>query len=367
MKTQILWILCLFLVSCELLPLDDFIDGDKQNNKIASLEEVASSPDQWTGVTASQEGRIFLNFPNWSAPHTQSVVELKENNQLVPYPNQAWNTWDSTLAPQDHFVSVQSVFVDDENYLWVLDPANIQRNGQYLGVVDGGAKLVKIDLTSNQVVDKIIFDPSAVKPNSYLNDVRIDTEEQYAYITDSNDGAIIAVNLASQQARRLLDNHFSTEPELPLVIDGEVWKNPQGQVQRVASDGIALSPDGDMLYYHALTGYSLYSIPTTALRDTSMTEQQVVDQVKYVAKTGATDGMLYGKDGSIYHSNMEKYAITRYTPEGTVEVVVQDSVLKWPDTFYWAPDGGIYVTTSQIHIPNPTEPYKLFKINFNQQ
>ena len=364
MKTMLFFSLGTFLllVGCDVPPFDEFFP-DSPTKDQASLEEVASSPDQWTGVTASQENRIFLNYPNWSAASIPSVVELGSNNQLTPYPNETWNTWDSTLAPQDHFVCVQSVFVDDDNYLWVLDPANPQRNGQYLGVVDGGAKLVKIDLATNQVIDKIIFSAPAITPNSYLNDVRIDTQEQYAYITDSNDGAIVVVNLATQEARRLLDDHFSTEPEHPLVIDGEVWKTPQGEVALVASDGIALSTTRDTLYYHALTGSSLYSIATTVLRDASLSEAQVANEVHYIAQTGATDGMLYGEDGSIYHSNMEKYAITRYTREGKLETVVQDSVLKWPDTFYWAPGGDLYVTTSQIHIPNPTQPYKLFRIN----
>ena len=360
MKTSAFFFLSLVgLASCD--QLDDLLRNPVPKTQ-ASLEEVASSPNQWTGVTASQENRIFLNYPNWSPASTPSVVELGDNHELTPYPNETWNTWDSTLAPQDHFVCVQSVFVDDENYLWVLDPANPQRNGQYLGVVEGGAKLVKIDLATNQVIDKIIFRTPTITPNSYLNDVRIDTEAQYAYITDSNDGAIVVVDLATQQARRLLDDHYSTEPEHPLIIDGEVWRTPQGEVALVASDGIALSPTGDTLYYHALTGSSLYSIATATLRDASLSPAQVGGQVHYIAQTGATDGMLYGEDGSIYHSNMEQYAVTRYTPQGTLETVVQDSVLKWPDTFYWAPDGDLYVTTSQIHIPNPTEPYKLFRV-----
>ena len=363
MKTTLLFVLGAFLLaSCDTPPFDKYFPNPPAQDP-ATLEEVASSPNQWTGVTASQENRIFLNYPNWSPAPTPAVVELLAGNQLTPYPNEEWNTWDSTLAPQDHFVCVQSVFVDDDNYLWVLDPANPQRNGQYLGVVEGGAKLVKIDLASNEVIDKIIFSAPVIVPNSYLNDVRIDTEEQYAYITDSNEGALVVVNLATKEARRLLDDHFSTAPEHPLVIDGEVWRTPQGEVSLVASDGIALSPDRTTLYYHALTGSSLYSIATATLRDASLTDAQVAAEVQYLDQTGATDGMLYGEDGSIYHSNMEEYAITRYTPEGVLETVVQDSALKWPDTFYWAPDGDIYVTTSQIHIPNPTEPYKLFKIN----
>ena len=328
------------------------------------LEEVASSPDQWTGVTLADDGTIFVNFPRWSRNHPRSVAAIRPTDSTqVLYPNEEWNTWSEGIDPSTHFVCVQSVFVDDENFLWVLDPANPQYDGEYQGVVEGGAKLVKFDLTTDEPVQTVVFREPTIKPNSYLNDVRIDTQRQYAYITDSNDGALVVVNLATGEARRVLDDHYSVMPELPLVIDGEVLKNAQGEVQQVASDGIALTGDGDYLYYHALTAYSLYRVPTAALRDPSLSAEALGQEVELEARTGATDGMFLTPDSLLYHSNMERYAITAYNiVTGDFGTVVQDERLKWPDTFYLGPDGYLYVTTSKIHIPNPEEPYKLFRI-----
>jgi hypothetical protein len=45
------------------------------------------------------------------------------------------------LAPQDHFICVQSVYADDQNNLWVLDPGSPQQQG----VVKEGAKLLKFN------------------------------------------------------------------------------------------------------------------------------------------------------------------------------------------------------------------------------
>ncbi|MBV9873777.1 MAG: hypothetical protein JO025_03525 [Verrucomicrobia bacterium] len=47
--------------------------------------------------------------------------------------------------------------------IWVLDPASIKMEG----VTPNGAKLVKIDLSTNAVVDKIVFPESVVPAKSY--------------------------------------------------------------------------------------------------------------------------------------------------------------------------------------------------------
>ena len=86
----------------------------------ADLNEVASFPDQQvTGVGVStKSGRIFVNFPYWSDQHSISVAEIV-NGQPKPFPNDEWNK----PGPPAHFVCVQSVVVDDQDNLWVLNPA----------------------------------------------------------------------------------------------------------------------------------------------------------------------------------------------------------------------------------------------------
>jgi sugar lactone lactonase YvrE len=46
---------------------------------------------------------------------------------------------------------------------------------------------------------------------------------------------------------------------------------------------------------------------------------------------------------------MEHSAITRVTPAGTLELVIADPRLRWPDGFAFAPDGSLYVTASALH------------------
>jgi len=332
---------------------------EKKQDEPSAIQEIASSEDQWTGITISEKGRMFVNFPRWSSDINMSVAEIKEDGKTIPFPNEKWNSWNSNKEhPENYFVCVQSIVVDDNNNLWILDTGN----PQFKGVIPYAPKLVKVDLKSGKVVDKVVFGFDVLKDNSYLNDLRINTETKHIYITDSNDGAIVVFNYENGNVRRLLDDHYSTEPELPLVIKGNPWRTSEGELNFVASDGIALDSDNKYLYYHALTGLSLYRIGTKYLEDTSINQFSMKNHVEFVARTGASDGLIAGPDDAIYHSNVEENAIIRYNQNGTIDTVAHDKRIKWPDTFTFGKKGNLFFTTSQIHITNPEEPYKIFKI-----
>jgi len=105
--------------------------------------------DQITGIAVSHQGRIFVNFPRWDKDPLYSVAELLPNGTLSPYTGYDWNRWgkDEAGHPEAHFICVQSVVVDRDDCLWVLDPAS----PAFKGVVPGGAKLVKFNLVTNTV------------------------------------------------------------------------------------------------------------------------------------------------------------------------------------------------------------------------
>jgi sugar lactone lactonase YvrE len=334
----------------------------------AELQEVASFHDkQLTGVGVStKSGRIFVNFPYWSDDHSISVAEIV-NGQPKAFPDEEWN---KSGPAASHFICVQSVVVDDQDNLWVLDPAAPKMQE----IVKGGPKLVKIDLATNQVVQTILFGEKVALKKSYLNDVRIDTRANIAFITESGRGAIIVVDLKSGKARRLLDGHPSTQPEkdVKLVVDGKALIDQQKKTPpQIASDGIALDVKNGYLYYHALTGHTLYRIKTSFLIDEKLGKRELESKVENVGQTAAPDGMLEGPDGSVYLTDLENSAIVHWDPANKrVEQIVADKRLLWPDTLSWGPNSELYVTASQIeNMPRfnngkstRIEPYKLWKI-----
>lgn len=128
----------------------------------SGFEEFATFPNQQgTGVTVSPEGRVFVNFPFWSDDHTLSVAESIDG-QPKSFPDEAWNA--KSGPPENRRICVQSVVVDDQGALRILDPASPKTEG----VVKGGPKLVKVDLSTNKVVQTIPLDDTIAPPRSYL-------------------------------------------------------------------------------------------------------------------------------------------------------------------------------------------------------
>jgi sugar lactone lactonase YvrE len=321
------------------------------------LVQMAESPYQWTGIAVSRKGRVFVNFPRWSPSIPMSVGEVDSAGKVRPYPNEKLNSWLLGEDPKGKFVCVQSVYVDAKDRLWILDAAN----PMFGGVVEGGPKLIHIDLKNNKVLRTFYFDDEIAPAASYLNDVRIDTKNETAFITDSGMGAIIVLDLASGASRRVLDDHPSTRAE---EITFTVQNRPVAM--KVNSDGIALDENDGWLYYQALTGRTLYRIPAKALRETLRDEPfdpvKLGERVKVVAKSGVSDGLLYTKRG-ILVSALEENAIKRVDSKGRVETVIWDPRISWPDSFAEGPDGSLWFTTSQIHLgPNPPTPYRIFRI-----
>ena len=315
----------------------------------ANIEKVVGFDHQVTGVTVSETGRMFVNFPRWTDDAPISVAEVGKDGTLTPYPNAEWNDWrnDKPLAPTTHFICVQSVVADGRGSLWVLDPAAPNTEKE----VENGPKLVKIDLASNKAVQTISFDGSVAPQGSYLNDVRIAPDGSYAYVTDSgNRGAIVVVDLASGTARRVLDHDPSVQPDVNVhvKVDGRDLKRPDGRQPQFASDGIALSPNGDTLFYQALTGNTLYRVATSDLRDPSLEGPALSAKVQQVTVTDVADGLWMDKKGQLFITSPQDDSVKMVTSDGKLRLVVQDPRLRWPDTFAQGPDGALYVTTSHI-------------------
>lgn len=300
-----------------------------------SFEKVAESDYQWTGIAVSREGRIFVNYPTWQVTSPFKVAEIV-NGKEIAYPSEEINNL---------FVCVQSVVIDKLNRLWVLDPAN----PQFKGVVEGGPKLYQIDIQTNDIVKIYNFPETVYTSTSYLNDVRIDTKDEIAYMTDSEDGGIIVLDLKSGSSWRALNSGC---PAVLANLDGIDFKSTGRSTGITHSDGIELSEDNQTLYFSALTADILYQIPTSVLRDTMLVPEERCKEVSVLNnKNVPTDGMvLY--NNSLYMADLPNESLWAFdlkTKEG--RSFDFGTIIRWADSFAVGADGYIYFTTSQINYP----------------
>jgi sugar lactone lactonase YvrE len=337
-----------------------------------------------TGVTVSQQGRIFVNFPKWGDDVEYSVAEIR-NGQPVAYPSADFNR-DEPNALVASLVSVQSVVVDPLDRLWILDTGS----PMFQPTQSGGPKLVCIDLATDRVIKTILFPQDVALPTTYLNDIRFDLRrgaEGMAFITDSSDSGangIIVVDLASGESWRKLNDHFSTKAEplssfLPIVEGKPLMERQADGATKpltMGADGIAISADGARLYYCPLMSRRLYSVSIDCLIDRQMKAQAVAEAVVDEGdKGGGADGLESDAAGYIYVTNYEHQAIIRRSPQGVWETVVHNSRLMWPDTMSIAADGYLYVIANQLHRQPKYQlgrdlrlkPYTLFRIRIDAQ
>lgn len=291
---------------------------------------------QVTGITISDNGRMFVNFPRWRKGVPYSVLEIKKDGSQKPYPDWTANSWEiGQSISSDKFVCVQSV-VADGNKLYVLDTKS-----PLMKETIATPTVYVYDLNTDKLVRSYTLAEST-KPESYVNDLRIDNKKGKIYFTDSGRGGIIVLDIRSGKNYRLLDNHPFTTAEVDHLMVGDTKYT--GVVQ---SDGIALDRKNDILYFHSLSGHTLYGVPTSQLINRNIDEKNI-----FKMKTPAPDGMIMDDAGNLYMGDLEKNAIVYLTPSRKeIRILADKGDISWPDTFT-IHDGYLYYTNSRIHEAN---------------
>ena len=336
------------------------------------LETVKTFGDDFrlVGIGVSAKGRVFATAPSSDVRSRFSMVEVdRKTGAITPYPDAAWNKFDEQGDGKLEWISVQALWVDKRDHLWALDSSLPKVDQERLP-----PKLVEFDLSTNRVIRQYDF-KGVVSAKDSLNDVRVDTLHDYAYLTNAgNKGSLVALDLKTGKSRQVLIGDRSTfaDPSQHLMIGNEVALRPDGSVRATQADGIALSPDAQWLYFRPLTDHNYWRVPTAALRDPNLSDAELAKQVEYLGNSVLSGGLIMDGRGTLYGGDLEHRAVVALTlaPDNKLhtKVFVGDpSKLSWADGF--AISGGyLYIADSHLwevafknDLPR-SGPFTIFKV-----
>lgn len=311
------------------------------------------------GVKVDSQGNLYVSTARWGGkevPATLSKLVKKDGHwKLQPFPSQAMNAVDN---PQG-LKAVLGFEIDRNDVMWILDQGHIAGAPSNRG----DEKLVAWDLKTGREIARYAFSAAdSDKKCSFLNDLAVDNDNGFVYITDSGifcsplKGGLIAYNMKTNQAKRVLSAPaFVNEEAYTFQIHGrDVLKAKDGKPNpmRTGADGIALSGDKQRLYWTNLTGNRLLALPTAKLRDFSLLEEDIERAVEELATLPSnTDGMTADRAGNLYMTALSLNGVLlRDGSSGQVSTLFSSPEISWPDTLAWGPGGDLYLAANHLHL-----------------
>ena len=336
------------------------------------LETVKAFGDDFrlVGIGVSAKGRVFATAPSSEGRSRFSMVEVdSKTGAVTPYPDVAWNIFSEQGDGKSQWISVQALWVDKADHLWALDSSLSKVDQERLP-----PKLVEFDLSTNRVIRRYDFN-DVVSAMDSLNDVRIDTVNNYAYLTNAgNSGSLMVLDLKTGEARQVLVGDRSTfaDPSQHLMIGSEVALRPNGSIVATQADGIALSPDAQWLYFRPLTDHSYWRVPTSALRDAKLTGAELSGKVEYLGSSVLSGGLIMDANGALYGGDLEHHSVVALTltPDQKLrsKIFVGDpSKLSWADGFaisggyFYIADSHLWEVAFKNNLPR-SGPFTIFKV-----
>ncbi|XP_046754075.1 protein yellow-like [Diprion similis] len=326
-------------------------------NTCTSVNDAISGIKLWKGY-------IYLTIPRWKSGVLVTLARIpstpsqeKDGSDVVSPNLEAYPDWEmQTVGDCDKLQSVQSMEIDPQGRMWVLDTGRIETMAKY-PKIKCAPRLVILDLENGgMVLRRFKFSNDVARHNSSnLNDIVLDHEDGgYAYISDSGpEPAIIVYSLKDNKAWKFTHNSMKAETEAVNFKVSDTNVN-----QSINIRGIALSPlesNGNrILYYSSVSSFHLYYIPVKVLQNGSITNVH-----KYVREVGRrtsqTSGMVMSNTGVLYYGLLADDAITMWdtltTPtfvSGQRTMYRNHSLLQWPDTFAFDEDGQLWWVTNRF-------------------
>ena len=288
-------------------------------------------------VTVSPDNRLFFSYHMLHQPERFNDATIFEwiNNESIPFPN---------IEEQEKFNGAMGVVTDTHNRLWIIVPGTDRKPF---------TKLYAYDINSKELlVDHKFPDGTAL----FSQDMRVSPDGNTVYLADTGlfkfkPGSIIVFDVKKKSSRILLEGHESVSPQNWVIRkqNGELNKLFFGLITwSVGVDGIALTHDGEWLYYATMTHDSAYRVRTEYLQDTTLSADELATKVEFVGHKPMSDAVELDKDNNLIITDVENGGLAMLTPDGELSTLVKKPEINWADSVTVAQDGTIYFTDSHL-------------------
>jgi sugar lactone lactonase YvrE len=305
----------------------------------AQLVSVYQSNRVWNGVTTTVDGRIFVCFPYPNNDTDIRIGEISAGGQVVPYPDESWNRWSLGQGTGSAFVQARSLRIGPDRNLWVVD------SGRETNSLPDGAKIVVVDIRSNQVIHSIPLD-SVVAVNSVIDDLRI--TPSHLYLTDAGTPALIVLDRQSGRGRRILEGADCVTDMRPILAEGHIVRQQNGEQAYIHADQLEVSPDGNYLYFQPASGL-MSRVETAYVNDPDLPAHTLTEHVQLFVDTPGTGGTAIDADGNLYLSDINQSRILKITADGKITTLIADARLVWVGAMWIDEQGFLWLPASQFN------------------
>jgi sugar lactone lactonase YvrE len=283
------------------------------------------------GIKLDSRNNIYVSIPRWKHNVPITLARLNTTtNKFDPFPSYEWNS--NTNNVTHGLQSVLGFEIDSMDRMWILDQGKMYGDEAQKGSI----KLIIYDLRKNQVVYQYHFtEEEAPLKNSFLNDIVVSTADNVAYISDSGismdpdipmSPAIIYFDIGDEIVKRMLVDTPPTQANVNVTfsVNGKECLG-RGNPMRTGADGIALTCDGQRLYWTPLTSRTLYAIDTDVLQMYDEDDKIVVNAVIDLGeKISTSDGLACTSRQNLLITALETDSIYQVS-EKTLEPYVSQS------------------------------------------
>lgn len=315
----------------------------------------AKSPLQ--GIKVDAQNNVYVSVSriiDGRVPATLNRLIVRDGKTLLePFPS-----WEANqLGQAGALQNVLGFDIDSRNRMWIVDMGFAAGKGGPTD--DSEQKLVVLDLNTGKEVTRLPIPASAADPKtSFLNDIALDEREELAYISDTGlragNGAasgIVVYDLKNRTVRRVLHRSGTTrdDEQRPLRV-GQESVFP-GSPLRAGINGIALTPNGQRLYWSLTTGDAVYSVATQYLKDPKLSDADIEKHVEGPLRIGGgSDAISMDSRGRVYITNVTTHQVQVFDPvTRQLTAIASGPQFTWPDSLGWDPQGGLWVSTNHLN------------------